>query len=218
MLGGKSWWCRKWVVGQALRVRVGTVFIVRQDKSHQNGRSRAGILTALLFVAPLVAGCASSSDIFSSDLLSKDADWFSRSGRTFIKNVSIETPPLTPDKPVTPDDLISADGLCAGMGPAGAPADANALTDGAAGARPGAVALLHTECDVARGIGAAPDNVNLSNNARGDRLAVLTYSRGPRAGIYTFTSGRLTSVERAPEAPGQPRTAKPKAKKKPAAT
>src|SRR4051812_28552 len=157
------------------------------------------------------------SNMFSSDLLSKDADWFARSGRVFIRNVSIETPPLTPDKPVTPDDLISADGQCPGLAPPGAPADANALTEGA-GARPGAVALLHTECDVARGIGAAPDNVNLSNNARGDRLAVLTYSRGPRPGIYTFTSGRLTSVERGPEPAAQPRTAKPKAKKKPAAT
>jgi hypothetical protein len=107
------------------------------------------------------------------------------------------------------------------MAPPGAPGDANALTDGAAAAptaRPGAVALLHTECDVARGIGAAPDNVSLSNNGRGNRLAVLTYSRGPRAGIYTFTSGRLTSVERGPEPVAEPKTAKPKAKKKPAAT
>src|SRR5881227_3537433 len=144
-------------------------------------------------------------NMMSSDLLSKDADWFARSGRVFIKNVSIETPPLTPDKPVTPDDLISADGMCAGIAPPGAPADANALTDGAA-ARPGAVALLHTECDVARGIGSAPDHVGLSNNGRGDRVAVLTYSRGPRAGIYTFTAGRLTSVERGPEPPAQPKT------------
>jgi hypothetical protein len=185
---------------------------VRQDNS---GRKR---LLLLVLAAPLMAGCSGGLSGMSSDLLSKDADWFARSGRVFIKNVSIETPPLTPDRPVTPDDLISADGLCAGMAPAGAPADANALTDGAAAARPGAVALLHTECDVARGIGAAPDNVNLSNNARGDRVAVLTYSRGQRAGIYTFTSGRLTSVERAPEPAGQSRTAKPKAKKKPAAT
>jgi hypothetical protein len=77
------------------------------------------------------------------------------------------------------------------------------------------VALLHTECDVVRGIG-VPDSVNISNNTRGDREAVVTYLRGPRAGIYTFTGGRLTSVEAAPEQPGQPRTAKPKAKKKPA--
>ena len=60
------------------------------------------------------------------DLLSKDAEWFSRSGRLFIRNVSIETPPLTPDKPVTAEDLVSADGACPGMAPPGAPADANA--------------------------------------------------------------------------------------------
>ena len=85
-----------------------------------------------------------------------------------------------------------------------APAPANALADGAAGAPPpggGTVALLHTECDVVRGIG-APDNVNLSNNARGERVAVVTYLRGGRAGIYTFTGGRLTSVERGARAAG----------------
>jgi hypothetical protein len=188
---------------------------VRQDNSR---RKR---LLLLLLAAPLMAGCSSASNMFSSDLLSKDADWFSRPGRVFIRNVSIETPPLTPDKPVAPDDLISADGLCPGMAPPGAPADANALTDGAAAApnsaRPGVVALGHTECDVARGVG-APDGVNLSTDGVGRRVALVTYSRGPRAGIYTFTSGRLSSIERAPEPAGQPKTAKPKTKKKPAAT
>jgi hypothetical protein len=157
--------------------------------------------------------------MFQSDLLSKDAEWFSRSGRLFIRNVSIETPPLTPDKPVTAEDLVSADGGCPGMAPG--PAGANALADGAAGGPPpstvGTVALGHTECDVVRGIG-APDNVSLSNNPRGDRVAVINYSRGQRAGIYTFTAGRLTSIERAPEPVAQPKTAKPQAKKKPAAT
>ena len=68
--------------------------------------------------------------------------------------------------------------------------------------------------DVVRGIG-APDNVGLSNNPRGDRVAVVSYSHGQRAGIYTFTAGRLTSIERAPEAAAPVRGAKPK--KKPAA-
>jgi hypothetical protein len=186
---------------------------VRQDNSR---RKR---LLLLILAAPLMAGCSGASNMFSSDLLSKDADWFSRPGRVFIKNVSIETPPLTSDKPVTPDDFVSVDGQCPGMAPPGAPADANALTDGAtAASRPGAVALGHTECDVVRGIGAAPDNVSLSSNARGDRVAMLSYSRGSRPGIYTFTAGRLSSVERGPEPAGQPKTAKPKAKKKPAAT
>jgi hypothetical protein len=170
-------------------------------------------LLALLVLAPMIAGCSGASD-----LLSKDADWFSRSGRVFIRNVSIETPPLSPTKPVTPDDLVSAEGACPGMAPPAGSADANALADGAAGAPPqstGTVALGHTECDVVRGIG-APDNVNLSNNPRGDRVAVVTWSRGPRAGIYTFTAGRLTSIERGPEPEPQPKAAKPKAKKKPA--
>jgi hypothetical protein len=93
------------------------------------------------------------------------------------------------------------------------------LSEGATAApkTSGVVALGHTECDVARGAG-APDSVNLSSNPRGDRVAVLTYSRGSRAGIYTFTSGRLTSVERGAEPAVEPKAAKSKTRKKPAAT
>jgi hypothetical protein len=165
-------------------------------------------LLTLLLLGSALAGCSGGTD-----LLSKDADWFSRSGRVFIRNVSIETPPLTPTKQVGPDELVAADGGCPGMAAPGT--DATAL---AAGGPPpsttGSVALGHTECDVVRGIG-APDNVSLSNNPRGDRVAVVTYSRGQRAGLYTFTAGRLTSIERAPESAAPARGAKPK--KKPAA-
>lgn len=155
-----------------------------------------------------MAGCSGTTD-----LLSKDAEWFSRPGRLFIKNVSIETAPLTPDRPVTAEDLVSADGACPGMA---APADANASTPSPLSSG-GTVALNHTECDVVRGIG-APDSVNLSNNARGERVAIVTWSHGPRAGLYTFTAGRLTSIEGTPEPPAAPKTVKPKPKRKPAAT
>ena len=162
----------------------------------------------MLVTGPLLGGCAGAPDLFSSD-----AQWFSRSGRLFIKNVSIETPPLTPDKPVYSDDLISADGQCPGL----EPSDATALADSPAPrSRPGVVALGHTECDVARGAG-APDNVSFSTDGAGRRIALFTYSRGPRAGLYTFTNGRLSSVERGPE-PEQPKVVKPRAKKRPAAT
>jgi hypothetical protein len=179
-------------------------------------RHRKRLLMLLVF-APMVAGCAGASDY-----LTTDADWFRRSGRLFIRNVSIETPPLSPDKPVTPDDLVSADGGCPGMAQASGPANANASADGAAAApvvpsTTGTVALGHTECDVVRGIG-APDSVNFSNNGRGDRVAVINYSHGQRAGIYTFTAGRLTSIERNPQAVAEPKAVKPKAKKKPAPT
>jgi hypothetical protein len=186
---------------------------VRDKNSH---RKR---LLALLLFAPVIAGCTGASDMFSSDLLSKDTEWFSRSGRLFIRNVSIETPPLTPNKPITSDDLVSAEGYCPGMAPPGGPANSNALAEGPAASPPpsttGTVALGHTECDVVRGIG-APGSVSLSNNARGDRVAVINYTQGQRAGIYTFTGGRLTSIERAPGAVVEPKPAK--SKKKPAAT
>ena len=164
-------------------------------------------LLALLAIAPLVAGCAGASDLFS-----RDADWFQRSGRVFVRNVSIETPPLTPDKPVTSDDLVSADGGCPGMAPPSGPADANASTTAPAPVG-GTVALGHTECDVVRGIG-APSNVNLSSDAAGRRVAVVTWTTGPRAGIYTFTSGRLSAIEATPEPAVVPKPVKPKAKKK----
>jgi hypothetical protein len=171
-------------------------------------------LLALMLLGPVLAGCAGTS---APDIFSRDADWFSRSGRTFIRNISIETPPLTPDKPVLAEDLVSADGACPGMAPPGA-ADANAQAGAPPPSGGGTVALGHTECDVVRGIG-VPDNVSLSNGVRGDRVAVVTYSRSPRAGIYTFTAGRLSSIERGPEPVVQPKAARPKAKpKKPAAT
>jgi len=181
---------------------------VRDNKLHRRR------LLGLVAFAPLIAGCSGASD-----LLSKDADWFSRPGRVFIRSISIDAPPLTPNKPVTADDLVSAEGYCAGMAPPGGPADANAAADGTAPipSTTGTVALGHTECDVVRGIG-APASVSLSNNPRGDRVAVITYSQGQRAGIYTFTAGRLTSIERGPESASAPKTAKSKPKKKPAAT
>jgi hypothetical protein len=66
---------------------------------------------------------------------------------------------------------------------------------------------------VVRGIG-APDSVNLSNNPRGERQAVVTWLHGARAGIYTFTAGRLSSIDAAPQVEAPAKPARPKAKKK----
>jgi hypothetical protein len=150
---------------------------------------------ALLVVGPLLGSCGGLADYSL-----KDQEWFARPSRMFNRAVSLETPPLNPNSPVAPADLIGADGSCAGV----APSEANALADGQP-ARPGSIALGHTECDVARAAG-TPDNVNISANDRGDRVAVLTYTRGPRPGVYRFTGGRLTDAEGEvkPDAPAKP--------------
>ncbi|MBQ8103457.1 MAG: hypothetical protein IJ127_11245 [Afipia sp.] len=148
-------------------------------------------LVALVILAPMVSGCGGVGAL--SDFSLKDQEWFARPGKIFKGNSTIETPPLSVSKEVTPNDLISSDGQCPGMPAPGAPADANA-SEGQVSVAP--VALGHTECDVARAIAVAPDNVNLSNNERGDRVAQITWRTGPRPGAYTFTSGRLTSIER----------------------
>jgi hypothetical protein len=66
-----------------------------------------------------------------------------------------------------------------------------------------------SECDVVKRAG-SPEQVQIGANDRNERTAVLTYIRGPRPGIYHFTSGRLTLMERAPEPPPQPKPVRAK--------
>jgi hypothetical protein len=67
-----------------------------------------------------------------------------------------------------------------------------------------------TECEVVRTLG-QPQNVEIQPNERGERTAVMTYTRGVRPGTYRFSAGRLTAIERGPAPPEEP-----KAQKKPA--
>jgi len=82
----------------------------------------------LLALAPVMAACSTSSDIFT-----RDADWFQRAVRLSISNVSISAPPLSPTSPVGAQDLVSAEGYCAGMPQPGGPDGAQALADGKLG-------------------------------------------------------------------------------------
>jgi len=156
----------------------------------------------------MLAGCGSSL----SDYSLKDQEWFQRPSKLLNRSVSLETPPLNPTAPVPASELIAADGGCAGAGPT----EANALAEGQPATPLGTIALGHTECEVARASG-APDNVNISANERGDRLVVLTYTRGPRPGVYRFTAGRLTDEEGVAQPEPPPAPAKKSKKKKPAA-
>lgn len=148
--------------------------------------------SVLGLVSTGLAGCGASL----SDYSLKDQEWFSGAGRVFSKNISIEAPPLTPTKPVAPEDLFSPEGACSSMpAPEAEPA-----------AIAGPVALGHTECDVVRSAG-QPSHVELSSDPQGARVAVVTYGSGPRAGVYRFTSGRLSSIEALPE-PAPPQTSR----------
>jgi hypothetical protein len=75
----------------------------------------------------------------------------------------------------------------------------------------GGIALGMTECQTVQRAG-QPSNVAISADEKGERKAVLTFLSGPWPGIYTFTSGRLKVIDRAPE---QPKPAKTSAKKTP---
>jgi hypothetical protein len=106
--------------------------------------------------------------------------------------------------PVTAADLVDQQGRCAAQG-----------SDAAAR---GAIALQMTECEVVRRAG-PPDQIEFGTSDQGERALTLTYNGGPRPGIYRFTGGRVTSIERLPQAAAPPPpAAKPKkpATRKPA--
>jgi hypothetical protein len=67
----------------------------------------------------------------------------------------------------------------------------------------GGIALGMTECDAAQRAG-LPTNVSIGNE-KGERKVVLTYLTGTWPGIYTFNSGRLKIIDRAPTPPVPPK-------------
>jgi hypothetical protein len=85
-----------------------------------------------------------------------------------------------------PAALVSAEGVCA------TPANP-----------PRGVTLGITECELVA-LAGATDRVEIGVDERGQRTAVLTYPTGDRMGIYRFTSGLLTVIDRVPEEPKPP--------------
>jgi hypothetical protein len=120
--------------------------------------------------------------------------------------------------PVAADDLVDASGRCAGayvppVESSGEPGSQAPVTVQQAGVPmiPSAVALEMSECDVVKRAG-FPERVEIGASERNERTAVLTYSGGPRPGVYSFVEGRLKSMERGPEPVPQARPAKKPAK------
>jgi hypothetical protein len=162
-------------------------------------------------LALAVAGCSSDLSLNNLTLVPKPEtimrkpDWAAISpGKT---DFSL--------RPVTPADLVNADGVCA----AATEQAAGFADSSSAGSGPGAggIALQMTECDVVRRAGAV-EKIDVSADDRGERAVVLTYLRGPSAGVYRFVGGRLVSIERAPGPPPAPAKAQKAPPKKPAGT
>jgi len=181
----------------------------------RNGTISRKPLLALLLLAPGITGCSSGPDLFS-----KDADWFSRPSRMFIRNISIETPPLTPNKAVTAEDSSAPRAAVPACRRRWSGRRQRARQCAPARRRRREPAWWRSAIPNATWCAAsgAPDNVNLSNGPRG----------GPGRGRHLqprlsrrhlpFTAGRLSSVERGADPLPEPKAAKRRAKKKPAAT
>lgn len=119
------------------------------------------------------------------------------------------------ERPITASDLVDANGGCAPI-----PAPAQSSRAAGPGVIPSpppeapsmlgeGIALGMSECDVVYRAG-TPSSARLGKNPDGRRTAVLTFNAGPRPGVYRFEAGRLMEMDRAAEAPTEPKVVKKK--------
>jgi hypothetical protein len=121
---------------------------------------------------------------------------------TFVPTRASVNYTISPTKEVTSADMVDAQGQCA----------APAAADGS----PRSVRLDMTECEVVRALG-QPQSVDVTSQGGWgtDRRIVMTYKAGERPGIYEFTRGRLSGIERTEEPAPPPAAAKKPSAKKP---
>lgn len=169
--------------------------------------ARTGLLLLLLLL-PALAGCAMP-----------DLDSFrAPDTTTMFRPLSVSNVRERVLPPVAAEDMVDTEGRCAGSA-APVPSEGGPPPDpGSIPVIPSGISLEMSECDVVKRAG-APERVEIGTNDRSERTAILTYVRGARPGIYHFTAGRLTSMERGPEPPPAAKPAKPqKRAPKPAQT
>jgi hypothetical protein len=119
---------------------------------------------------------------------------------TFVPTRASVNYSISPTTQVGPKDLVNEQGQCS-------------ATPEGADASPRGVRLDMTECEVVRALG-QPQSVDSTSQGGGDqRRIIMTYKTGERPGIYEFTGGRLTGIERGEEPPPPAVAKKPPAKK-----
>jgi hypothetical protein len=176
------------------------------------GSIRSGASAALAMTLAL-AGCSNLDT--TEAWFRKPVDMFGRSGGYTFADVGESRR----SRPIAANDLVAANGTCAPLAaPPQAPL-ANAGQGASPAASPGTdglidegIALGMSECDVVYRAG-QPSGVQLGSNPNGDRTAILTYSGGPRPGIYHFERGELMQMDRVAEPPPPPEAPKKKAAK-----
>ena len=154
----------------------------------------------LAAMALTLGGCAGSLDKLS-EMTPRASDFTNFEWNPYSK-ASTSVPSTFKVAAATPADFVNGDGSCAGA------TESEGGTEAASG---GAVALQMTECAVVRALG-APEKVEIGANERGERTARLLYNRGDRPGLYSFTAGHLTQIERVAEAAPTKPQKKPPAK------
>ena len=166
-------------------------------------------------VAVALSGCA--------DVDTNKDSWFAKPFQFVSRNGGYSFSELQETKDrarvMGSNDIVDSNGAC--PAPAAQPVPV-AQPAPAAGNQPGAppssdgnsllgggIALGMSECDIVNRAG-APNSVQLGQNPNGDRTAVLTFSAGPRPGIYHFERGTLMEIEGVPAPPAPPKVAKKK--------
>lgn len=145
-----------------------------------------------MLAAALVSMLAACSMDRVSDYVPKAPSFSNFEWNPYTK-ASVAVAPLS-RKAVSPTDYINADGSCAGASP-----------DDASAEQPsGGVALQMTECAVVQVLG-PPEKIDIGTNERGDRSVQLLYGQGERRGLYHFTAGQLTLIERLDEPAPSPK-------------
>ena len=180
-------------------------------------RSKCSVLLAASAAAVALSGCANVDFDSQQAWFAKPLDVVGRNGGYTFSELQ-ETKQR--QRPITANDLVDGNGSCPAQPAPQAPAAAPGSQ--AAGSAPpaadtasllgSAVALGMSECDVVFRAG-QPGAVQIGKNPNGDRTAVLTYTGGPRPGIYHFERGQLTAMDRVETPAVAPQAAKKKSAK-----
>jgi hypothetical protein len=172
-------------------------------------------LVALATVLTL-GGCAGGDYDNGSAWFSKPLDLFGRKGGYTFSQLGGSKQ----ERPITANDLVDASGACPAVAPAAEQQSAAANPGQSSPGAPeeaaqlrGGVSVGMSECDVVARVG-RPAAVNLGNNQDGDRTAIMTFTSGPRPGVYRFVGGRLTEMDRMAEPAPGPETKKKAVKTK----